>query len=87
MESAAWLPPRWSDHSVVAALARANFVALPLSALTLATPRPPALIPGYAGHGEAQLARAVKRMTADFDRPTGLTRLHELELSEGQLRP
>jgi len=37
MYFAAWLPPRWSDYSVVAALAEADVAALPLSALRSAT--------------------------------------------------
>jgi hypothetical protein len=41
---------------------------VPLSALTLATRRPPALVLGYAGHGEAAIARAVERMAAVLER-------------------
>src|SRR5256714_7105030 len=58
------LPPRRSDRAVAEALAAAGVGALPLSALTLATPRPPALVLGYAGHSEAAIARAVERMAA-----------------------
>jgi hypothetical protein len=46
----------------------ADVGALPLSALTLTTPRPPALVLGYAGHGEAAIARAVERMMAVLER-------------------
>lgn len=60
---------------------------VPLSALTLATPRPPRLILGYAGHSEAALARAVERMAAVFDRQTGMTKFAKLELSEDQSLP
>jgi GntR family transcriptional regulator/MocR family aminotransferase len=64
----AGLPEGWSDRAVAARLAEAGIVALPLSALTLATPRPPALVLGTAGHGEAAIARAVERMAAVFER-------------------
>jgi GntR family transcriptional regulator/MocR family aminotransferase len=61
------LPSGWSDHAVAAELAAARVGALPLSALTLATPRPPALVLGYAGHSEAAIGRAIERMAAVFD--------------------
>jgi GntR family transcriptional regulator/MocR family aminotransferase len=87
MYMTASLPPNWSDRSVATALAEADVITVPLSAMTLATPRPPGLILGYAGHGEAALARAVERMAAIFDRKTGIIKLHELELPECQSRP
>ena len=64
----AGLPAGWSDRAVAARLAEAGVGALPLSALTLATPRPPALVLGTAGHSEAAIARAVERMAAVFER-------------------
>jgi GntR family transcriptional regulator/MocR family aminotransferase len=80
------LPSGWSDRATTAALAEADVVTLPLSAVTLATPRPPGLILGYAGHGEAALARAVDRMAVVFDRQTGMIESAELELSGDQSR-
>ena len=80
MYLAAWLPPKWSDHSVAAALAEADVVTAPLSAMTLAIPRPPGLILGYAGHRETALARAAERMAAVLDRQTGLIKSHQLDL-------
>jgi GntR family transcriptional regulator/MocR family aminotransferase len=62
------LPSGWPDHAVAAELAAAGVGALPLSALTLATPRPPALVLGYAGHSEAAIGRAIERMAAVLDR-------------------
>jgi len=64
----AGLPSGWSDRAVAAGLAVAGIGALALSALTLATPRPPALVLGTAGHSEAAIARAVERMAAVFER-------------------
>src|SRR5438132_10266843 len=51
MYLAASLPPSCSDRVMAAALADADVVTVPLSAVTLATPRAPGLILGYAGHG------------------------------------
>ncbi len=84
MYLAASLPPDWSDQATAAALFDAEIVALPLSALTLATARPPGLILGYAGHGEAVLAHAVERMAAVFDRQAGMTKYAELGLTQDQ---
>jgi GntR family transcriptional regulator / MocR family aminotransferase len=81
------LPEGWSDRATAAALADAGVVTLPLSALTIAARRPPGLILGFAGHGEAALARAVERMAAVFDNRTGMIKSAELELSEDQSRP
>jgi len=64
----AWLPPDRSDRAAAAALAAAGISALPLSALTLATARPPGLVLGYTGHGEAAMARAVERMVAVLEK-------------------
>jgi len=80
MYLAAWLPPKWSDRSIAAALAEADVVTAPLSAMTLAIPRPPGLILGYAGHRETALARAAERMAAVLDRQTGLIKSHQLDL-------
>jgi GntR family transcriptional regulator/MocR family aminotransferase len=87
MYMTASLPPNWSDRATAAALADANVVTVPLSELTLATPRPPGLILGYAGHSKAALARAVERMAAAFDCQTGMIKFAELELSEDQSSP
>ena len=56
------------------ALAAADIGTLPLSALTLVTPRPPALVLGYAGHSEAAIGRAVERMAAVLDRKPAVHR-------------
>jgi GntR family transcriptional regulator/MocR family aminotransferase len=61
------LPGARSDRAVADALAAADVGVLPLSALTLKTPRAPALVLGYAGHSEAAIARAVERMAAVLD--------------------
>jgi hypothetical protein len=45
---------------------------LPLSSLALATKRPPALVLGYTGRGEAAMARAVERMADVLATETGL---------------
>jgi DNA-binding transcriptional MocR family regulator len=68
------LPGARSDRAVAAALAAADVGALPLSALTLTTPRPPALVLGYAGHGEAAIARAIERMAAVLERQPAIHR-------------
>jgi GntR family transcriptional regulator/MocR family aminotransferase len=81
------LPPYWSDRATAAALGDAGVSALPLSAVTLATPRPPGLILGYAGHSEAALARAVERMATVLDRQTGTIDSVKLELLTDQYRP
>ena len=61
-------PPGWSDRATSAALAEAGIVAVPLSSLTLETARPPGLVLGYSGHGEATMARAVERMATCWSR-------------------
>jgi GntR family transcriptional regulator/MocR family aminotransferase len=81
------LPRNWSDRATAAVLADADVVTIPLSAVTLATPRPPGLILGYAGHGEAALARAVERMAAVLEGQTGMMNSSELELSTNQSQP
>ena len=81
------LPPSWSDRATATTLAAADVVTVPLSALTVATPRPPGLILGYSGHGKAALASAVERMGAVFGRQTGMTKFAELELSGDQSIP
>jgi GntR family transcriptional regulator / MocR family aminotransferase len=67
----AWLPSGWDDGAVAAALAAEGVAAVPLSALTLESARPPALVLGYAGHGRAESVQAVTRMAAVFDRLAG----------------
>jgi GntR family transcriptional regulator / MocR family aminotransferase len=86
MYLAASLPTNWSDRATAAALADAEVVTVPLSGLTLATPRRPGLILGYAGHGEMALARAVDTMASVFDHQTGLIKSVELELPGDQSR-
>jgi len=81
----AWLPAGWSDRAVAAALGEAGISALPLSALTLATPRPPGLVLGYTGHAEAAMARAVERMAMVLGAQTGLIKSIKLELRSDQL--
>ncbi|MBV8119926.1 MAG: hypothetical protein JO081_08330, partial [Alphaproteobacteria bacterium] len=74
----------WSDQATAAALAAADVAAVPLSALTLATPRPPGLVLGYTGFGETVLTRAVERMAAVLERLSGLADSRELELFPDQ---
>ena len=74
------LPSGWDDRAVAAGLAAAGVVALPLSALTLAAKRPPGLVLGYAGHGEAAMTRAAERMANVLELQTGLTLMKEAEL-------
>ncbi len=74
------LPPSWSDRAVAAALAAAEVTATPLSALSIATPRPPGLVLGYTGFPEAVLGRAVERMTAVLERQSGLIDCPKLAL-------
>jgi GntR family transcriptional regulator/MocR family aminotransferase len=78
----AWLPSGWDDRRVAASLAEVGVVTLPLSALTLATARPPGLVLGYAGLSEAAMARAVERMATVFERQTGLIQRQELEVQK-----
>jgi GntR family transcriptional regulator/MocR family aminotransferase len=73
----AWLPPAWDESAVSAALAAAGVTALPLSSLTLATPRPPALVLGYGGVSEAAMTRAVETM-ARVLRRIGLSKRRKL---------
>jgi GntR family transcriptional regulator / MocR family aminotransferase len=80
----AWLPRGWDDRAVAASLAEVGVVALPLSALTLATARPPGLVLGYAGLSEAAIARGVERMALVLETKTGLTLLTEAELHSVQ---
>ena len=63
----AGLPAGVSDREVAADLAAAGIGALPVSALALATRRPPALVLGYAGHSEAAIARAIERLATVLD--------------------
>ena len=79
-----WLPTGWSDRAIASALASVGVVALPLSSLTLATPRPPGLVLGYTGHSEAAMARAVDRMAQVLDRQSGMAKQSELELQADQ---
>jgi GntR family transcriptional regulator/MocR family aminotransferase len=83
----AWLPPAWSDRETAATLAREGIAAVPLSALTLTTPRPPALVLGYSGHSDAAMTRAVERMATIFDQASGMSNFRELELLADQCRP
>jgi GntR family transcriptional regulator/MocR family aminotransferase len=76
----AWLPPDRPDTAVAAALAEIGVAAMPLSALTLETARPPGLVLGYTGHGEAAMARAVDRMADVLIPKTGLSNRKKLEL-------
>jgi DNA-binding transcriptional MocR family regulator len=67
-------------------LAREGVIAAPLSTFTLATPRPPGLVLGYSGHSDTAMMRAVERMAAIFDPPTGLVDFKKLELLSDQSR-
>ncbi|HEX3537497.1 MAG TPA: PLP-dependent aminotransferase family protein [Stellaceae bacterium] len=75
----AWLPLDWSDRAAAEALAAAGVSTAPLSAVTLATPRPPGLVLGYTGHGEAAMARAVETMARVLGF-TGMKTTAKLEL-------
>jgi GntR family transcriptional regulator/MocR family aminotransferase len=68
----AWLPGDWSDTAAAAALVEASVAAMPLSSVTLATERPPALVLGYAGLDEAAIKRGVERMARVLEPRTGL---------------
>src|SRR5579884_1628895 len=85
MYAIGWLPRGWSDVAAARALAAADVATVPLSSLTLATPRPPGLVLGYTGHSPAAMARAVERMAAAFERETGLATRQELELRQDHL--
>jgi GntR family transcriptional regulator / MocR family aminotransferase len=80
----AWLPPGWDDCAVAARLDAAGVTAAPLSALTLATRRRPALVLGYTGHSEAAMARAVARMAEVLRPQTGVTNTQKAELRSDQ---
>ena len=80
----AWLPPHWSDIDAAALLAKAEVNTLPLSSLTLARRRPPGLVLGYSGYGEAAIASAIERMARAFETPTGLVNRPRLALSGDQ---
>jgi GntR family transcriptional regulator / MocR family aminotransferase len=82
----AWLPENWSDQEAAAALAAAGVAVVPLSALTLETPRPPGLVLGYTGHSETAIVRAVETMAKVLSRPIGLVDLPEPDLRSGRLR-
>jgi GntR family transcriptional regulator / MocR family aminotransferase len=79
-----WLPSLWSDQAIARALASAGVATVPLSALTLATLRPPGLVLGYTGFGETAIARAVERMAAVFESQAGLLNSRKLELCSDQ---
>jgi GntR family transcriptional regulator/MocR family aminotransferase len=76
----AGLPKECDDREVVASLAAADVVAQPLSSLALATPRPPGLVLGYAGHSEPAMARAAERMAAALVPKTGLVNKRKAEV-------
>jgi DNA-binding transcriptional MocR family regulator len=80
----AWLPPGWNDRSLAARLDAAGVTAAPLSALTLATRRRPALVLGYTGHSEAAMARAVERMAEVLQPQAGLINTRKAELRSDQ---
>jgi len=82
----AWLPWDWSDQKAAVALAESGVSAVPLSSLTLETPRRPGLVLGYTGHGEGALARAVETTARVLSRPTGLVNLAKPDLRADRLR-
>jgi len=59
-----WLPPGADDREVSRRLRRAGVNNLPLSAMAIEAATPPALLLGYAGLPDAELAPAVRRMAA-----------------------
>jgi GntR family transcriptional regulator/MocR family aminotransferase len=80
----AWLPPGWNDRPLAARLDVAGVTAAPLSALTLATKRRPALVLGYTGHSEAAMARAVERMAEVLQPQAGPINTRKAELRSDQ---
>jgi GntR family transcriptional regulator/MocR family aminotransferase len=76
----AWLPPDWSDRDTAKALAAAGVMAVPLSALTLATARRPGLVLGYTGHSPAATARAVEIMADVLGQKTGIAKFSKPDL-------
>lgn len=79
-----WLPPDCDDSAVAAALASAGIVAMPLSAATLATKRPPALVLGYAGLDKRAIGRGVERMAEVLIGKTGLLNFTKPDLRSVQ---
>lgn len=79
-----WLPPGWNDRAVAARLDQAGVTAAPLSALTLAARRRPALVLGYTGHSERAMARGVERMAEVLAPKTGLSKRKKAELRSDQ---
>jgi GntR family transcriptional regulator/MocR family aminotransferase len=75
----AWLPSEWSDRAAADALASEGVATAPLSAVTLTTPRPPGLVLGYTGHGEAAMARATETMARVLGK-AGTKKTAKLEL-------
>jgi GntR family transcriptional regulator/MocR family aminotransferase len=82
----AWLPWEWSDQAAAEALAAAGVATVPLSSLTLETPRRPGLVLGYTGHSEAAIARAVDTMANVLSRSSGLVNLAKADLRSDRLR-
>jgi GntR family transcriptional regulator/MocR family aminotransferase len=74
----------WLPQDTVAALTQEGIVTMPLSALTLATSRPPGLVLGYSGHSEAAMALAVERMAKVFEPLNWYGRFPKLELQADQ---
>jgi GntR family transcriptional regulator/MocR family aminotransferase len=81
-----WLPWDWSDQAVAAALMEAGVSTVPLSSLTLETPRRPGLVLGYSGHNETAISRAVEAMAKVLLSPTGLTTFQKPDLRSDRLR-
>ncbi|HTW51206.1 MAG TPA: PLP-dependent aminotransferase family protein [Stellaceae bacterium] len=81
-----WLPWDWSDQVTADALSAAGVATVPLSSLTLETPRRPGLVLGYTGHSEAAIARAVETMATVLSGPTGLINLAKADLRSDRLR-
>jgi GntR family transcriptional regulator/MocR family aminotransferase len=81
------LPPNWSDRTTATALAEADVVTVPLSALTVATLRPPGLILGYSGHSTAAWQAPWNACEWCSVVQTGMTKFAELELPGDQSRP
>ncbi|HEU0216000.1 MAG TPA: PLP-dependent aminotransferase family protein [Stellaceae bacterium] len=81
-----WLPWEWSDQAVAAALMAAGVSTVPLSSLTLETPRRPGLVLGYSGHHETAISRAVETMARVLSSPTGLATFQKPDLRPDRLR-
>lgn len=71
MQLIAWLPEGLSDVSISAECAKIGIEALPMTAFSVKTARPPALVLGFAAFNEAQLEDATTELANIIRRKTG----------------